>query len=77
MKKITYTEVAKRSGVTTAFVFQIANGMKRPSWKVTKRLVDAVPGTTIELWLDGTPAEIKAALGKDLKQNNCEIPIVS
>jgi len=54
-------EIAAAAGVSIQAVSNILTGRRRPSWKTSKRLA-AATNTTPELWLDGTPEEIKAAI---------------
>jgi len=61
MKHGTQTQIANRAGVSVAMVNKIFLGHRRPSWKTAKRLAQET-GTTPELWLEGTPAQIRAAI---------------
>ena len=54
-------EVAKKAEITGSMLSQILSGYKRPKWETAKRLAK-VTGTKPELWLDGTPEEIKIVL---------------
>lgn len=62
MKRGIKTQIASKAEVSDSFVSRLLKGKKRPSWPTAKRLVKAVPGTTVDLWMDGTPDEIKAAI---------------
>jgi len=67
MKRISQNEIANSVGVSDAFISMLISGKKRPSWKKAKMLA-AFTGTKPELWLDGSPEEIKAALAGE---NTC------
>ena len=60
---ITQTELAKQVGVSQQLISRIMTAKGRPSWKTAKKLA-SITGTPPILWLEGTPAEIKAALDK-------------
>jgi len=62
--KLTQEKIAKNAGVTQQFVSQCINGLARPRW-ATAKLMAAASGTTPDLWLDGTPEQIQAALNGD------------
>ena len=53
--------LAEKCGCSAPMISQIRNGKARPSWKLAKRLAE-VTDTNPELWLDGTPEEIKTVL---------------
>ena len=61
MKHGIRTEIAKAAGTTPQCVSQILAGKRRPSWSMAKALASAT-NTTPELWLDGTPEQMRAAL---------------
>ncbi|HBA84901.1 MAG TPA: hypothetical protein DCZ95_12475 [Verrucomicrobia bacterium] len=61
MKRFSQIELAKQVGVSSSFISQLVKGSKRPSWKRAKQLA-SVTCTSADLWLDGTPEQIKAAL---------------
>ncbi|MDX9788865.1 MAG: helix-turn-helix domain-containing protein [Desulfobacterales bacterium] len=54
--------IAKETGLHPSTLSNVINGRRRPSWKLAKRLCQAVPGTTPELWLEGAPEQIRAAI---------------
>lgn len=55
--------VAEKAELSRSYISEIINGKKRVTkWPIAKRLCQAVPGTSPELWLDGTPEEIRAAI---------------
>jgi len=62
-ENITQSYLAKRLGVSATFINRLVNGIKRPSWKRAKEL-SKLTGSKPELWLDGTPGEIKQFLTK-------------
>jgi len=61
MMKNTQRKLAKKTGYTEGFISYILNGKRRPAWPAAKILAEAT-GTKPELWLDGKPEQIKAAL---------------
>jgi len=61
MKKLTQAKIARSIQVSEAFLSQLANGLRRPSWTTAKKLAE-VTGTNPILWLEGTPEAIKQAL---------------
>ena len=61
IKNIKQTEIAETAGVSDALVSLILSGQRRPSWRVAKRLASA-SRTKPELWLEGSPDEIREAL---------------
>ena len=54
-------KLAENAGISPAMLSLILKGERRPSWKTAKRLAE-VTDTKPELWLDGTPEEIKTVL---------------
>jgi len=60
--------IAKKSSISPAFLSEIINNKKRPSWATAKRLAKAT-STSPELWLDGDTESIRAALSES-KINN-------
>lgn len=60
MKKqnITQTYIAQRLGVSATFINRLVNGVKRPNWKRAKEL-SKLTGSKPELWLEGSPEQIK------------------
>lgn len=65
-------DLAKEANVTDSMISQILAGKKRPSW-ATSKLLGKASGTKPELWLDGSPSEIKQAL----KENQNAKDIIS
>jgi len=63
---ITQSYIAKRLGVSRAFINYLVNGSKRPNWKRAKEL-SKITGSKPELWLEGTPEQIKTFLKTKLK----------
>jgi len=57
----TQNEIAKRAGVAQPTLANIISGRRRPSWKLAKKLA-AATGTDPELWLDGTPEQIRCTV---------------
>jgi DNA-binding XRE family transcriptional regulator len=74
IKKITQTKLSKLSQISQPMISAICNGKARPSWKLAKRLIQAVPGTTIELWMEGTPEHIREAISnaRQPEQTECK-----
>jgi len=58
MKK---NQIARSANIASSTLYNIEAGRRRPSWKVAKQLAQATC-TNPELWLEGSPSEIKAAL---------------
>lgn len=54
--------------ISNAFLSQIINGHRRPSYRIGKKLAEAT-NTPLKLWMEGTSDEIKTALSKT---NNSE-----
>lgn len=54
-------EIAQLAEISDAFLSQILAGLRRPSWKTAKKL-SKITFTTPELWLDGSPDQIKSAI---------------
>jgi transcriptional regulator with XRE-family HTH domain len=61
MKKFSQTETAQKIGVNPSFISLCMNGHRRPSWRVAKQLAEAT-NTTPEIWLEGTPDQIRNAI---------------
>lgn len=59
--KLSQRQIAKRLGVSATFINRLVNGIKRPNWKRAKELAK-LTGSKPELWLDGTPEQIKTFL---------------
>jgi len=57
----TDVEIAKKANVSQSAFSNILSTRRRPSWKVAKRLAETTC-TSPELWLEGTPKEIRAAV---------------
>ena len=57
-QNITQTYIAQRLGVSTTFINRLVNGVKRPNWKRAKEL-SKITGSKPELWLEGSPEQIK------------------
>jgi transcriptional regulator with XRE-family HTH domain len=55
------TQLAAIVGVTPAAISRFKSGQIRPSYAVAKRLAEAT-GSTVGLWMEGTPKEIAAVL---------------
>ncbi len=67
MIKLNQKTIAKKAGISEPFVSQIVNGKKRPTWTKAKKLADATT-TNPELWLEGTPDQIRDAIKNASKQ---------
>jgi transcriptional regulator with XRE-family HTH domain len=63
MKPILQKDIAQKAGISKSYICQIFNGDRRPSWKTAKLLASAT-GTPPILWLEGTPSEIRTAIGQ-------------
>ena len=63
-------EIAKTAKVSQGALSNIMNGRRRPSWPASKRLA-AATGTAPEIWLEGTPEEIRAAIDNNSVENGC------
>ena len=58
------SQIARRAGYTRAYVSQILSGTRRvKDWNTAKRFARAT-NTWPQLWLEGSPAEIKRAVIK-------------
>ena len=55
------TKLAKRVGVSDGALSLYLSGKRRPSWTMAKLLAKTT-NTTPELWLDGSPSEIRLVL---------------
>ena len=53
--------LAKKVGVCQGMISKYADGSRRPTWGHAKVLAK-VTGTTPELWLEGSPGEIRNVL---------------
>ncbi|KKN75040.1 hypothetical protein LCGC14_0384140 [marine sediment metagenome] len=58
---ITQKRLAKAAGVTQGMISKFLNGQRRPRWFRAKKLA-AITGTAPELWMEGSPDEIQAAV---------------
>jgi transcriptional regulator with XRE-family HTH domain len=56
-------KISQMTRLSEGFISQIVQGKRRPSWKNAKKLAAATHTRPI-LWLDGTPAEIRASLAQ-------------
>lgn len=54
-------DLADKAGISDGYLSLIISGLRRPSWHNAKALAKAT-GTTPELWLEGSPDEIRAAV---------------
>lgn len=61
----TQIQIAEEVGVTQQAISAYVKGLARPKYKILKRLLIAVPGSTVELWMEGTPDEIQAAMNSE------------
>lgn len=68
-KKMTQQQIAGLACASQSLISAMVTGRRRPSWRMAKRLIQAVPGTTVELWMEGSPEEIRAAI-KNAQQPN-------
>ena len=68
MKIIKQVRIAEMIEISTPFLNQIISGIRRPSWKVAKRLAQATD-TKPELWLDGSPVEIRSIFYEEENKN--------
>lgn len=58
MEKLTQSKIAEKVGVTDAFISQIFNGLRKPSWSVAIRLGQLF-NVEAAFWMDATPKQIK------------------
>ena len=61
MKRGLQKQLAIKAKVTEGFISQVLNGYSRPSWPTAKRIA-AASYTKPDLWMEGTPDEMKAAI---------------
>ncbi|RPH47228.1 MAG: XRE family transcriptional regulator [Desulfobacteraceae bacterium] len=61
MNKFKQKHLAEEAEISGAFLSQLINGARRPSWQTAKKLA-VITSTKPELWLDGNPDDIKSAL---------------
>ena len=59
-------KLAKEVKLSEGFISLVLKGIRRPSWSTAKRLAFAT-NTTPYLWLEGTSAEIKRELEKNIE----------
>ena len=59
--KMNITNTAKELGISQGFLSNILAGRRRPHYRRAKELARR-SGTTIELWMEGTPEQIRAAV---------------
>jgi transcriptional regulator with XRE-family HTH domain len=59
----TQIEIAKSANISQPTISNILTGRRRPSWRVAKRLAE-VTCTSPELWLEGSPEQIRKALSE-------------
>jgi transcriptional regulator with XRE-family HTH domain len=55
------SELAIKTGKTEGFISKILSGQARPGWELAKK-ISGILGTDIDLWMDGTPEQKRAAL---------------
>lgn len=60
------TQIAKKVGVSDAFISNFFKGKRTPSWDTAKKLA-ATTGTDPVLWVEGRVQEIKEALSNMAK----------
>lgn len=65
MKK-TITQIAKEIGVSQGFLSNILAGRRRPRYSKAK-VIASLTGTTVDLWMEGSPDQIRQAIGKKKK----------
>jgi transcriptional regulator with XRE-family HTH domain len=63
MKHGTQTKIAKLANISEPALSQYINGRRRPSW-TTAKIIAKITKTKTELWMDGTPEEIKQKLSQ-------------
>lgn len=63
MKHGDHKKIAQGARITGAHLSLILHAKARPSWPTAKRLA-AATGTDPIVWLEGSPAEIRAAIEK-------------
>ena len=56
-------KIARQAGISRSFLSLVLSGKRRPSWTKAK-VLSKVTGTRPELWLDGTPQQMKRAIKK-------------
>ncbi len=59
----TQAKLVKATGKSSGYISEIINRKKRPSWDLAKKLAEAT-GTSPVLWMEGTTADIKAAIAE-------------
>jgi len=58
MKHGMQKQIAGKAGISGAYLSQIVNGHRRPSWLTAKK-ISVITNTTPELWLEGSTEEIQ------------------
>ena len=71
MDKHTQRSVAAKAGCTDTFLCKVLEGVRRPSWKMAKRLAEAT-GTDPVLWLEGDPSSIRIATKLEKRGESAE-----
>lgn len=66
MKHGSQKQIAKKAGVSDAFISNFFKGKKTPSWKTAKKLA-ATTGTDPVLWVEGRVHELKEVLSNMAK----------
>jgi transcriptional regulator with XRE-family HTH domain len=61
MSKLKQKHIAEEAEISGAFLSQLVNGVRRPSWHTAKKLA-IITSTKPELWLDGNPEDIRSAV---------------
>ncbi len=61
MKHGTKTIIAKKAGISDAYISMILSGKRRPSWQNAKKLAK-ITHTKTELWMEGDSDRIKEVL---------------
>jgi transcriptional regulator with XRE-family HTH domain len=59
--KLNISNTAKELGISQGFLSNILAGRRRPHYQTAKELARR-SGTSIELWMDGSPEDIRNAL---------------
>jgi plasmid maintenance system antidote protein VapI len=67
MKKIRQYQIANLADIQPSTLSEIINRNSRPSWDVAKKLTSIVPGSTIELWMEG-PSETLRYLIQNMQE---------
>jgi len=56
-------DIAEKVGISKSYISQLLSGDRRPAWKMAKRLANCTC-TSIELWMEGSPEQIKSAISE-------------